>query len=161
MSEIINQVNLRKMEITDIIKVAEIEKASFPTPWSSYAFTCELLDNQFAHYIVMTLKDEPEKIIGYGGMWVIIDEAHVTNIAISPEYRGRRLGEILLLKMMEVAIDKGALRMTLEVRVSNIRARKLYERLGFKSAGLRKGYYVDNHEDAIIMWKDLMESISG
>ena len=107
MSEIINQVNLRKMEITDIIKVAEIEKASFPTPWSSYAFTCELLDNQFAHYIVMTLKDEPEKIIGYGGMWVIIDEAHVTNIAISPEYRGRRLGEILLLKMMEVAIDKG------------------------------------------------------
>ncbi|MDK2822707.1 MAG: [ribosomal protein S18]-alanine N-acetyltransferase [Clostridia bacterium] len=161
MSEISSKVLLRKMELGDVPQVVEIEKLSFPTPWSPYAFSCEILDNNFAYYLVVIPKDDQDKIIGYGGMWVILDEAHITNIAIAPEHRGKRLGEILLQNLMEMALKKGAERITLEVRVSNTSARKLYERLGFKAAGLRKGYYVDANEDAVIMWKDLREKASG
>lgn len=147
-------IKLRKMELGDVEKVVGIEKLSFPTPWSTYAFTCEILDNDFANYFVLTLESD-ENIIGYGGMWIILDEAHITNIAITPAHRGQRLGELLLRHMMNAAKAKGVERITLEVRVSNTSAQKLYERLGFKSAGIRKGYYIDNKEDAIIMWKEL------
>ncbi|MGI6224769.1 MAG: ribosomal protein S18-alanine N-acetyltransferase [Peptococcales bacterium] len=150
---------LRKMELGDIDQVVEIENVSFPTPWSTFAFTCELLDNNFANYLVLTLDNDQNTIIGYGGMWIILDEAHVTNIAIAPSYRGKRLGEYLLREMMVRALAKGAEKMTLEVRVSNTNAQKLYKRLGFKATGLRKGYYLDNDEDAIIMWVDLFESV--
>lgn len=148
-------VQLRKMELRDVKQVSEIEKMSFPSPWSAYAFACEILDNSFANYFVLTGEEDDSKVIGYGGMWIILDEAHITNIAITPEYRGKRLGEFLLSHMMATAIAKGVVRMTLEVRVSNISAQKLYKRLGFHEAGIRKGYYVDNKEDAIIMWKEL------
>lgn len=147
-------IKLRKMELGDVKQVVEIEQLSFPTPWSTYAFTCEILDNDFANYFVLTLESD-ENIIGYGGMWIILDEAHITNIAITPAYRGQRLGELLLRHMMNAARAKGVERITLEVRVSNASAQKLYERLGFKSAGVRKGYYIDNKEDAIIMWKEI------
>jgi len=150
---------LRKMELGDVGQVVEIEKLSFPTPWSAYAFTCEVLDNNFAYYFVLTLEDS-EAVIGYGGMWIILDEAHITNIAVAPPYRGKRLGEYLLKNMMLTALAKGADRITLEVRVSNTSAQKLYNRLGFEAAGLRKGYYVDTKEDAIIMWKDLLKGES-
>ncbi|NLT96265.1 MAG: ribosomal protein S18-alanine N-acetyltransferase [Clostridia bacterium] len=143
------------MELRDVKQVSEIEKKSFPSPWSAYAFVCELLDNAFANYFVLTQADDDNTVIGYGGMWIILDEAHITNIAITPEYRGQRLGEILLNHMMTEAKAKGAVKMTLEVRVSNISAQKLYKRLGFLEAGIRKGYYLDNNEDAIIMWKEL------
>jgi len=146
---------LRKMELGDINQVAEIEKLSFPTPWSPYAFHCEILDNNFANYLVITSKSEQDNVIGYGGMWVILDEAHVTNIAVTPEFRGKRLGEMLLTGLMEIAVKKGALRITLEVRESNLNAQRLYKRLGFEEAGIRKGYYIDTKEDAIIMWKEL------
>jgi [ribosomal protein S18]-alanine N-acetyltransferase len=91
-------------------------------------------------------------------MWVIIDEAHITNIAIDPEMRGRKLGERLLRQMMRIAWVKGAERITLEVRVSNRIAQNLYKKLGFAPHGIRKGYYSDNHEDALIMWSDLAAS---
>lgn len=149
-------VTLRKMELSDIPQVVEIEKQSFPTPWSAFAFTCEILDNNFANYYVITAEQDENMILGYGGMWVIIDEAHVTNIAIMPSYRGKRLGELLLRQLILAALAKGGEKITLEVRVSNKPAQKLYERLGFAPGGLRKGYYLDNNEDALIMWKDLL-----
>ena len=149
-----DQVTFRRMTLKDLDRIMAIEKASFSAPWSRNAFTGELSDNHFARYLVMQMGDE---IIGYGGMWIIIDEAHVTNIAVYPLYRGKKLGERLLRFMMAVAYTEGARRMTLEVRVSNFQAKNLYLKLGFVEAGLRKGYYTDNKEDAIIMWADIPE----
>jgi ribosomal-protein-alanine N-acetyltransferase len=146
---------LRLMNVKDIPQVVDIEKQSFPTPWSAYAFNCELADNDFAHYLIVTRADHPEQVLGYGGMWIIIDEAHITNIAINKEYRGQKLGEFLMQGMFSLALQKGAVRMTLEVRPSNDIAKKLYKKMGFKAAGIRPGYYVDTNEDALIMWKEL------
>lgn len=148
-----NNLEFRRMELSDIDRILEIEQASFPTPWSRVAFEGELKNNQFAHYVVAEWNN---RVIGYAGMWVIIDEAHITNIAIEPKMRGRKIGEALLLQMMRYARFKGADRMTLEVRVSNRIAQNLYKKLGFRKEGVRKGYYSDNQEDALIMWADLM-----
>ncbi|MCL6444495.1 MAG: ribosomal protein S18-alanine N-acetyltransferase, partial [Alicyclobacillus sp.] len=92
---------------------------------------------------------------GYAGVWLIVDEGHVTNIAVDPDFRGRHLGETLLKALMATCRSQGMRRMTLEVRVTNGVAQRLYEKLGFKGVGIRKGYYTDNHEDALIMWADL------
>jgi [ribosomal protein S18]-alanine N-acetyltransferase len=139
----------RMMNVEDIDQVLEVERQSFTLPWSREAFFNELTVNQYAMYIVI---EDNGKIAGYCGSWVVIDESHITNIAILPEYRGKKLGEALLRKMMEISISKGAIRMTLEVRVSNVVAISLYEKLGFQKGGIRKRYYTDNHEDAYIMW---------
>lgn len=146
---------LRPMVLEDIPQVVAIEKVSFPTPWSPYAFACELQDNDFAYYLVVTPVADPSTVAGYGGMWIIIDEAHITNIAIGPAYRGKALGDFLMNGMVALAMKKGILRMTLEVRVSNCVAKRLYDRMGFKPAGVRPGYYMDTNEDALIMWKEL------
>lgn len=142
----------RSMRLDDIETICEIEREAFPTPWSAGAFQNELTNNHFAHYLVMELDGE---IAGYAGMWLIMDEAHITNIAVRAPYRGRKLGERLLVQMQSAAMFLGAERMTLEVRVSNVVAQRLYAKLGFIPAGLRKGYYTDNGEDAIIMWAHL------
>lgn len=144
--------SFRKMKIEDIPNVMVIEHEAFSLPWTETAFQNELTNNLFAHYMVMEYAGKP---IGYAGMWTIVDEAHVTNIAILEAFRGRKLGDRLLDHLMKMASIKGMIRMTLEVRVSNIVARNLYEKKGFESAGLRKGYYSDNNEDAMIMWADL------
>lgn len=146
---------LRPMQMDDISQVVAIEGQSFPTPWSSYAFTCELCDNEFAYYLVVAKAEQPDKVVGYGGMWIIIDEAHITNIAIAPIYRGKSLSKMLLEGMFLLALQKKVCRMTLEVRVSNGLARNLYGKMGFQEAGIRPGYYVDTNEDALIMWKEL------
>lgn len=145
---------LRQMQTWDLEQVVEIEEQSFSGPWSKFIFQCELADNEFAHYLVVTTGQDTKKVLGYGGIWVIIDEAHLTNLAIKPEYRGRKLGELLLKGLEVIAIEKGALRMTLEVRVSNKRAQGLYRKLGFVPAGIRPKYYVVGNEDALIMWKE-------
>jgi [ribosomal protein S18]-alanine N-acetyltransferase len=145
----------RSMRYEDIPYVCEIEEEAFSTPWTSGAFHNELTHNQFAHYMILDIGGE---VAGYGGMWLIMDEAHVTNIAIRDMYRGRKLGKRLLQELMRTASFLGAKRMTLEVRASNHIAQSLYEKLGFTSAGIRKGYYTDNREDAIIMWTDLPRS---
>lgn len=147
---------LRPMQMEDIPQIIAIEKKSFPTPWSSYAFSCELCDNEFAYYFVLTPAEDTNKIVAYGGMWIIVDEAHITNIAVSPAYRGKKLAEFILQGLFELAKLKGAARISLEVRVSNDSAQKLYERVGFISAGIRPGYYIDTNEDAIIMWKEIV-----
>lgn len=146
---------LRAMTLDDIPQIVKIEKESFPTPWSAYAFTCELNDNEFANYLVVISDEDPSTVVGYGGMWLICDEAHITNIAISPYFRGKGLGNLLMEGLILLAKSKKALRMTLEARVSNTIAIKLYEKMNFISAGIRPGYYADNNEDALIMWKEL------
>lgn len=153
-----DEITFRRMTLKDLDEIMVIEKDSFTAPWSRNAFTGELTDNHFARYLVM---EHVGTIIGYGGMWLIIDEAHVTNIAVSPLFRGRKLGELLLLQMMAVAYVEGARKITLEVRVSNYQAQNLYRKLGFVEAGLRRGYYSDNREDALIMWADIPEPEDG
>lgn len=141
------------MQLKDLDQVMSIEKASYPTPWSRYAFLNELRDNQFAHYYV--LEGPRRRLLGYAGMWIVLEEAHITNVAVHPEHRGQQLGRTLLQHLMDQAVALGATRMTLEVRVSNEIARDLYLKMGFTPAGVRKGYYIDTREDAIIMWRDL------
>lgn len=142
----------RSMRVDDISTISEIEREAFPTPWSEGAFHNELTNNHFAHYLVMELDGQ---IVGYAGMWLIVDEAHITNIAVRQGYRGRKLGERLLTQMQAAAVFLGAERMTLEVRVTNYVAQRLYAKLGFIPGGLRKNYYTDNGEDALIMWAEL------
>jgi ribosomal-protein-alanine N-acetyltransferase len=148
----------RMMRYEDIPEVCAIEVEAFTSPWSEQAFMNELTQNQFAQYIVMEYEG---RLIGYGGMWLIIDEAHVTNIAITGGFRGKKLGSRLMAELATRAYRLGAGRMTLEVRVSNIVAKRLYEKFGFKAVGLRPGYYSDNGEDAIIMWADLPIKANG
>ncbi|MEH7120112.1 ribosomal protein S18-alanine N-acetyltransferase [Neobacillus vireti] len=142
----------RYMREEDIDQVLEVEHASFTTPWSREAFYNEIHNNKFAVYLVL---EEDDKIIGYCGTWIVIDEAHVTNIAILPEFRGKNLGEALLAKLMSTAREMGARTMTLEVRVTNHVAQSLYRKFGFQNGGIRKNYYSDNQEDALIMWVNL------
>lgn len=144
----------RPMRTDDIETICAIEVEAFPTPWTPGAFHNELTNNHFAHYMVMEVEGV---IAGYAGMWIIMDEAHVTNIAVRTRFRGRKLGERLLLELRRRANLQGAKRMTLEVRVTNRVAQNLYEKLGFRSVGVRKGYYTDNNEDALIMWADIPE----
>lgn len=154
MTTSINQDNLvfRSMVLDDIAIIAAIEHEAFTTPWTEEAFRNELVNNMFARYMVMEYEKE---VIGYGGMWVIIDEAHVTNVAVRSDWRGLGLGEQLLSELQRTAVFFGADKMTLEVRVSNEVALRLYRKLGFESAGIRPAYYADNQEDALIMWADL------
>lgn len=142
----------RLMTEEDIDDVLEIEHKSFATPWSREAFFNELTHNQFALYVVL---EEDNKVIGYCGAWIVVDEAHITNVALLPEYRGRKLGEALMRQLMELASEKGAITMTLEVRVSNFTAQSLYRKLGFQNGAIRKNYYTDNQEDALVMWVNL------
>ena len=142
----------RTMKEEDIDQILEVEHASFTTPWSREAFYNEIYNNKFAVYIVL---EENNKVIGYCGAWIVIDEAHITNVAILPEYRGRKLGEAIMGKMMSVAREMGGKSMTLEVRVTNHVAQSLYRKLGFQNCGIRKNYYSDNQEDGLVMWVNL------
>lgn len=142
---------LGDMSLSDVEGVLAVERQSFLTPWSRAAFVQELTENIYAHYVVAR---DGATIAGYAGMWIILDEAHVTNVAVHPDYRGRSLGRRLMHELMHRAIACGARRMTLEVRVGNAVARSLYTSLGFKQSGVRPNYYTDTHEDALIMWLD-------
>ncbi|WP_318626962.1 ribosomal protein S18-alanine N-acetyltransferase [Paenibacillus polymyxa] len=146
------KLEFRLMQLDDIPDVLEIEHEAFTLPWTEEAFRNELTMNHFAKYMIMELDGQA---IGYAGMWTIMDEAHITNIAIREAYRGRKFGDKLLNELMQTASYLGMERMTLEVRVTNRIAQGLYEKKGFKPAGVRKGYYSDNNEDAVIMWADL------
>lgn len=146
-----SEVLVRDMYLVDLDAVMAIEAHSFPTPWSRNAFQTEILENTFATYLVL---DFHGRVVSYGGMWIILDEAHVTNVAVHPDYRGHHLGERMMEGMVERARSLGVARMTLEVRRGNIVAQNLYHKMGFVQLGVRRGYYTDTHEDAFIMWKD-------
>ena len=141
-------IRFRELLPEDAEAVANIERESFPTPWSREDFWREA-SNDFACYIVAL--DDAE-IIGFGGCWISFEEAQVTNIALTSVQRGRGLGKALMARLMHAAAARGAERMTLEVRPSNTPALRLYEGLGFAAVGIRKKYYQDNDEDAILMW---------
>jgi len=143
-----SQINIRRMNEIDIDGVLSVEEQSFTTPWSRDGFVTEM-KNELSYYLIMS---DAGKIIGYAGMWLIVDEAHVTNVAIVPGYRGQKLGEKLMTALIECAKERGALRMTLEVRASNTVAQGLYAKFGFTSQGIRRKYYTDTQEDALIMW---------
>lgn len=142
---------VRPMAIADVDGVMAVEKDSFSTPWSRSAFEEELAQNRLARYIVA---EEDGQVVGYAGMWLVINEAHVTNVAVSGSRRGEGIGRLLMETLMELARENGMGSMTLEVRVSNMVARHLYETLGFAEAGIRKNYYSETKEDALILWRD-------
>ncbi|GIM29169.1 ribosomal-protein-alanine acetyltransferase [Clostridium polyendosporum] len=129
--------------------VLDISRLSFAIPWTKNSFQNELRNN-FATYVVAKVD---ERVIGYGGMWIIIDEGHITNIAVHPDYRGQGIGNTILNSMINICNEKCVKAMTLEVRISNIAAQNLYKKYGFIKEGVRHKYYEDNKEDAVIMWK--------
>ena len=143
---------VRPMTRRDIERVYEIEVQSFRSPWSKLSLLGEL-HNHVAHYYVA---EEESRVIGYGGMWLLFDEAHITNIAIAPESRGNHLGRYLLYGMMEAAHERGAERMTLEVRETNRVAQSLYYSFDFTKQGYRKRYYEDTGEGAYLLWNEDM-----
>lgn len=173
---------IEPMRLRDVAEVMEIERVSFPTPWSARAYRYELQENNLSHYLVarpqrpltekkpgfwdglrreclverlrrsLGIAASPEaNILGYGGFWLMAGEAHISTIAVRPEWRRRGIGELLLVAMLEWAVELGADLATLEVRVSNVAAQGLYRKYGFAKVGLRPHYYSDRGEDALIM----------
>jgi ribosomal-protein-alanine N-acetyltransferase len=180
---------IEPMQLREVAEVMEIERLSFPSPWSARAYRYELRENNLSHYLVARpqrplakkksgfwgrLRREPalgfskgaverlcrslgvavsprDNIFGYGGFWLMAGEAHISTIAVRPEWRRRGIGELLLVAMLERAVELGADLATLEVRVSNVAAQGLYEKYGFAKVGLHFRYYSDRGEDALIM----------
>ncbi|MEE1130774.1 MAG: ribosomal protein S18-alanine N-acetyltransferase [Caryophanon sp.] len=145
-------ITYRQMKLADVPAVHDIEVATFPTPWSLDSFYYEMNENQYAHYIVA---EHEGQIVGFCGLWNVIDAAQITNVAVTTSLRGQRIGETLMREAMHIAKDAGMDVMSLEVRVTNTVAQNLYKKLGFQEGGLRKKYYVDNGEDALVMWVNL------
>jgi [ribosomal protein S18]-alanine N-acetyltransferase len=145
-------VTYRLMTLADAAAVHRIEEAVFPTPWTLESFEMEMTKNTQATYVVA---EEDQTIIGFCGMWIVLDESQITNVAVMPEGRGKGIGESLMREAMRIAREKGCVVMSLEVRVSNTVAQNLYRKLGFQAGGIRKGYYTDNQEDALVMWVNL------
>ncbi|MBI4778339.1 ribosomal protein S18-alanine N-acetyltransferase [Candidatus Desantisbacteria bacterium] len=139
------------MTMDDVPQVAALEKMCFSIPWSEKLFVNEI-ENNNSYFLTATIMN---KLIGYAGFWLIIDEAHIVNLAVHPEFRRQGIGEMLLKNILDLAKQKGALKATLEVRETNTPANLLYERLGFVCVALRKGYYADTKEHAMVMWVDL------
>jgi [ribosomal protein S18]-alanine N-acetyltransferase len=164
---------IRTMRWDDVPLVMVIEQESFPLPWSSYTYRHELTENAHSHYIVIQaraagldtrpwwrrmLQPSSMPIVGYGGYWLITDEAHISTIAVAAPWRGRGLGELLLSAMIEQAQARQATMVTLEVRVSNRVAQNLYQKYGLVITGTRPRYYRDNDEDAYIMTVERVDS---
>lgn len=141
----------RKMDSSHIDSVYEIEELSFFTPWSKKSIRTEI-DNPVGRYIVLL---DGEKVVAYGGFWLVKPEANINNIAVTSDYRGKGLSYHLMIKLIDMARNEGATQMYLEVRTSNHIAQKLYRSLGFKMVGIRSGYYIDTDEDAIVMMLEL------
>ena len=172
---------VERMTIADVPEVAALEKGVFPLPWSAYAFEHELRHNPMAYFVVVRPRDpgttqeetislpssvgsEPERepsrqaILGYGGFWFIVGEAHICTLAVHPDWRARGLGQLLLVHLIDRATEMDAAIAALEVRASNLTAQNMYRKYGFVQTGLHKRYYSDRQEDAIIMTTDLISS---
>ncbi len=146
---------LRPMVVADIPGVLAVDRLSFPTPANEQLFRHELTDNQLAHYQVLTSAGAAgETIIGFAGFWLIAGEVHVSTIATHPDERGRGRGEWLFLNLLLLACELKPLLVTLEVRRSNATAQALYRKYHFEEVGLRKRYYRDTGEDALLMTVD-------
>ena len=145
-------ITYRKMTLADVPAVHDIEVATFPTPWTLDSFYYEMNENQYAHYLVA---EEDGQLVGFCGLWNVIDAAQITNVAVIEAMRGRGVGEALMRQAMGISKEAGMDVMSLEVRVTNTVAQNLYRKLGFQDGGLRKKYYADNGEDALVMWVNL------
>lgn len=148
-----NNIIIRPMIIDDVDEVYIVEEDCFVDPWSKDSIRKELKNN-LARYLVAQLDN---KIVGYVGVWFVVDEGHITNVAVHSDYRGKKIGDRLVKEMVELCKENNLVAMTLEVRASNTVAQNLYRKYGFKMGGIRKEYYSDNKEDAIIMWNQLKE----
>ncbi|MBU3195082.1 ribosomal protein S18-alanine N-acetyltransferase [Clostridium algidicarnis] len=144
-----SNIKIFPMTYEDIDDVLAISFLSFPISWSRESFLTEI-ENNFSYYVVAKSDDV---IVGFGGTWIIIDESHITNIAVHPRFRGLGIGELILKSLIDLGKPHFISSMTLEVRASNVVAISLYNKFGFKEEGRRKRYYEDNGEDALILWK--------
>ena len=179
---------LDPMRLEDVPEVQEIERESFSMTWPPDSYARELRENRLAHYLVLRLPgaeppsprreeprrpfplslfprpqaevppERPPRLAAYGGFWLMVDEAHITSIAVRRSMRGQGLGELMLVGLIDWAIQLGARWISLEVRVSNYVAQNLYRKYGFKQTGVRPRYYSDNQEDALVMWTDDVRS---
>lgn len=147
----LNNLEIRPMVTADIQDILVIEEESFSSPWSKNAFMSEL-KNQYAYYLVASIGD---KLVAYIGAWLIFEEAHITTLAVAKEYRRQGIATLILEELFKDVRENQINKATLEVRVSNHKAKKLYLQEGFVEVGVRKNYYSDNKEDAVIMWKQL------
>ena len=141
-------IRVAAMTVDDIPAVLEIERRSFSTPWPREAFQQELTSNRLARYAVARRGSD---VVGFAGVWLMVDEAHITTFAVHPDVRRQGVGRRLMQALLVAAESMGAARLTLEVRVSNVAAQELYRGHGFDVAGRRERYYTDDGEDALIM----------
>lgn len=143
---------IRAMKEIDLDRIMEVEKNCFSTPWSRESFRLEISKNQLARYFVAEVDGV---VAGYGGIWLILDEGHITNIAVDEKYRRMGLGKKILEELLYLCRSYGVKSITLEVREDNEPAKKLYKSYGFIESGRRRNYYQDVGKDAILMWKNL------
>lgn len=149
----IKEIEYRTMTEKDITSVVEIEEEAFPVPWTQEIFEHEMNGNNYAHYVVAV---EDDVVIGHCGMWIVLDECHITNVAVRKRLRGHGIGEGLMQEAVKLCKEMNVRLMTLEVRVGNQTAQNLYRKLGFQDGGIRKNYYSDDREDALVMWVELL-----
>jgi [ribosomal protein S18]-alanine N-acetyltransferase len=145
------KIELRRLQPRDLDTVEEIERASYPTPWSRSMFAAEL---RKPSALALGAYLESGELAGYAFVSRYVDAWHVMNVAVAPKHRRQGIATDLLQRLFEVTAGDQRRGYTLEVRVSNADAIRLYERLGFQSRGIRRGYYTDNREDALIMWRE-------
>lgn len=157
------------MRLEDLEEVLAIEQVSFPLPWSLRAYRWELTNNHNACYLVARHRQPKQEalkittrppVLAYGGFWLVIDEAHISTLAVHPDWRRQGLGSLIMAALLDKAVERGAAVATLEVRVSNEAAQNLYRTFGFEQTGLRRHYYQDNNEDALIMTTPLLTTAS-
>lgn len=184
MKELQVSFSIERMKLEDVPEVHSADRQCFSTPWPAEAYRREITNPNGNLYIVLRrIGDEQpirehkqpflssllpflreshrtsaNPVIGYAGLWIVADEAHITTIGVVPRARGRKLGELLLATLIEYAIDHGAHWVTLETRVSNKVAQSLYQKYTFKESGYRRRYYSDDGEDAMVMWTDRIDT---
>ena len=154
------RIDLRRLTLSDLDAIEVIERRSYPTPWSRSMFAGELAKPSSISIGAFD-DDRTGRLVGYLIISRYVDAWHVMNIAVAPEHRGRGIATMLLDRLFDLTAGDGRRGYTLEVRVSNRGAIRLYERLGFQTRGIRRGYYTDNREDALIMWKDPLARAVG
>ena len=144
--DVVRLVPLRRRHLASVLR---IEQQVYPRPWSLGIFLSELNQQASRHYVAARCSG---KLVGYAGLMFGYDEAHVTNIAVDPAWRRHHIGTRMLVNLCHAALGRGARDVTLEVRVSNTAAQAMYRRFGFETEGVRKNYYVETGEDALVMW---------
>ncbi len=145
-----NELLIRKAEERDIKEMTQLDQMCFAMPWSEESFYDEIVKNELAYYVVAEIG---QKVVGYVGSWMILDEGHITHVAVHPGFRKKGIGHAMLSRLFEYCEEHGVVSHTLEVRPSNQAALTLYGQFGFQEAGRRKAYYENNGEDALILWR--------